>query len=70
MENAFVESFNGRLGDECLNEQWFLGLADAHDLIERWRRDWNAVRPRSSLAGRTPAELLTACGHPSSSPDP
>ncbi len=70
VENAYVESFNGRLRDECLNEQWFLSLADARELIERWRRDYNAVRPHSSLAGRTPAEFLMACGHHSSSPDP
>ena len=70
VENAFVESFNGRFRDECLNEQWFLCLADARALVERWRRDYNAERPHSGLAGRTPAEFLRACGHPTPSPDP
>jgi putative transposase len=70
VENAFVESFNGRFRDECLNEQWFLSLADARELIERWRRDYNAARPHSGLAGRTPAEFLLVCGDPTPSPDP
>lgn len=48
-QNAYVESFNGRLRDECLNEHWFLSLADARVLIEEWRRDYNAVRPTAAL---------------------
>lgn len=70
VENAFVESFNGRLRDECLNEHWFLSLADARVLIEEWRHDYNAVRPHSSLARRTPAEFAVMCGRPVHSPDP
>lgn len=70
VENAFVESFNGRLRDECLNEHWFLGLADARVLIEEWRHDYNAVRPHSSLARRPPAEFAAMCGRPDRSPDP
>ena len=70
VQNAFVESFDVRLRDECLNEQWFLGLADARDLIERWRRDYNTARPHSALAGRTPAEFGLACGRLTPSPDP
>ena len=70
VENAFVESFNGRFRDECLNEQWFLSLADARELIERWRRDYNAARPHSGLAGRTPAEFLLVCVRATPSPDP
>jgi putative transposase len=49
IENAYVESFNGKFGDECLNEQWFVNLVDAKDAIERWRVDYNTVRPHSSL---------------------
>lgn len=55
VQNAYVESFNGRLRDECLNEHWFISLPDAQLTIERWRRDYNEVRPHSSLADRTPA---------------
>jgi len=56
MQNGFSESFVGRLRDECLNEHWFTGLADARRTGEAWRRDYNAVRPRSSLGYRTPTE--------------
>lgn len=54
VHNAYVESFNGRLSDECLNEHWFTSLADARRTIEYWRQDYNAVRPHSSLDNRTP----------------
>jgi putative transposase len=54
IENAYVESFNGKFGDECLNEQWFVNLVDAKDAIERWRVDYNTVRPHSSLNLATP----------------
>ena len=51
IENAYVESFNGKFRDECLNEHWFVSLADAKAVIEAWRVDYNTVRPHSSLAG-------------------
>jgi len=54
IENAYVESFNGKFRDECLNEHWFVSLADAMATIEAWRIDYNTVRPHSALAGRTP----------------
>jgi putative transposase len=54
IENAFVESFNGRFRDECLNEHWFLNLADARLAIEDWRKDYNQVRPHSALGNLTP----------------
>ena len=54
VQNAYAESFNGRLRDECLNESWFVSLADARQTIERWRVDYNGTRPHSGLAGRTP----------------
>ncbi len=44
-QNAYVESFNGRLRDECLNEHWFLTLAEARDTVEAWRLDYNGFRP-------------------------
>ena len=55
-DNAFVESFNGRLRDECLNTHWFLSLADARTKIEAWRRDYNESRPHTSLGWKTPSE--------------
>lgn len=55
-QNGFVESFNSRLRDELLNEEVFDTLADARRALARWRRDYNTVRPHSSLGGRTPAE--------------
>jgi putative transposase len=60
IQNAFIESFNGRLRDECLNESWFVSLADAQQTIEAWRIDYNVVRPHSGLAGRTPEEFAKA----------
>ncbi len=55
VENCFVESFNGKFRDECLNLHWFLGLADARRRIEAWRLDFNQVRPHSTLGDRPPA---------------
>ena len=59
-DNAFVESFNGRLRDECLNPHWFLSLADARDKIEAWRRFYNESRPHTSLGWMTPSEYAAA----------
>lgn len=55
VENAYVESFNGKFRDECLNEHWFTSLAHARDVIEEWRQDYNEVRPHSSLENDSPA---------------
>jgi transposase InsO family protein len=54
-QNAYVESFNGRLRDECLNEHWFVNLPHARSVIETWRREYNEERPKKALAGMTPA---------------
>lgn len=54
-QNAYVESFNGRLRDECLNEHWFTSLQHARVVIEDWRREYNERRPKKSLGGLTPA---------------
>jgi len=53
-QNAFVESFNGRLRDECLNETLFSSLDEARLLLADWRDDYNRERPHSALANRTP----------------
>jgi transposase InsO family protein len=55
-QNAYVESFNGRLRDECLNEHWFTSLDHARVLIETWRCEYNEERPKKSLGGLTPAQ--------------
>jgi putative transposase len=57
VQNALIESFKGRLRDECLNEHWFIGLEDARRSIEAWRQDYNQVRPHSSLGNQTPQEF-------------
>jgi putative transposase len=60
VQNAFIESFNGKMRDECLNEHWFLSLGEARQRIEAWRRDYNEVRPHTSLGNRTPQEFTGA----------
>ena len=55
-QNAYIESFNGRLRDECLNEHWFTSLAHARAVIEEWRKEYNEERPKKSLGGLTPAQ--------------
>ena len=57
MQNGFVESFNGRLRDVCLNETLFTSLAHARFVLAAWRHDYNTVRPHSKLGGKTPAEI-------------
>jgi putative transposase len=57
MENSYVESFNARFRDECLNENWFTDLADAREKIAEWKQDYNEKRPHSSLHYRTPVEF-------------
>jgi len=58
-ENAYIESFNGKFRDECLNEHWFISLAHARRIIEAWRIEYNTERPHSSLGNRTPQECAT-----------
>jgi putative transposase len=57
MENGFIESFNGKFRDECLNENWFFDLADARRKIADWKWDYNYVRPHSALGYLTPMEF-------------
>ena len=56
VENAFIESFNGKLRDECLNSHVFASVAEAQVVLDAWREDYNAVRPHSALQDRTPRE--------------
>jgi len=61
VENGYIESFNGKLRDECLNVEVFFNLADARRKLYLWRRDYNQHRPHSALADRTPAEFAAIC---------
>ena len=58
-ENAYIENFNGKFRDECLNEHWFISLAHARSIVEAWRIEYNTERPHSSLANLTPEEFAT-----------
>ena len=59
-DNAFIESFNGRFRQECLNENWFLSLEDTREKVEAWRMYYNTERPHSSLGNLAPAEFALA----------
>lgn len=70
-QNAFIESFNGKFRDECLNQNWFVDLRHARKVIEDWRVDYNTVRPHSSLRYLTPEEFAaSAVARPVSPPTP
>jgi hypothetical protein len=56
-QNAYIKSFNGRFRDECLNEHWFLTMAHARQVIEKWRNEYNTERPPSSLGDLTPEQF-------------
>jgi putative transposase len=60
IQNAYVESFQGKLRDECLNGHWFLNLADARRTLAEWRTTYNRVRPHSALGYVTPEEFARA----------
>ena len=59
IQNAKIESFNGRLRDECLNQEWFTSLFHARCVIEAWKNDYNLVRPHSALDNLTPSQWAT-----------
>jgi len=63
MQNGYVESFHGRLRDECLNAAWFRTLGDARRTLDAWRQEYNCDRPHSSLAYRTPREFAASQGY-------
>jgi putative transposase len=58
-QNGHIESFNGRLRDECLNANWFSSLAYASDTLRAWRKDYNNERPHSSLGDLAPSEYIS-----------
>ncbi len=58
VQNAFIESFNGKFRDECLNEHWFLTLQEAQLVIEAWRREYNEERTHSTIGDMTPIEFI------------
>ena len=60
VDNTFIEAFNGRLRDECLNQSWFLTLADARRIIAAWRLQYNTARPHRALRGCTPSQFAGA----------
>jgi putative transposase len=60
-ENAYIESFNGKFRDECLNEHWFVTMAQARRIIEAWRIEYNTERTHSSLGDLTPQEFAEEC---------
>jgi putative transposase len=62
VENGFIESFNGRLRDECLNVEWFPTLADAREKLAQWRDHYNLRRPHSALDDRAPAVFASLHG--------
>src|SRR5450759_781833 len=62
-QNAYIESFNGKFRDECLNEHWFRTLHEARDIVGRWRQDYNQGRPHSALEYPTPAEFSAGVGY-------
>ena len=64
VQNAYVESFNGKFRNECLNDHWFNTLDEARDSIHAWREDYNTVRPHSSLGYKTPAEFAFSAANP------
>lgn len=63
MQKGHVESFHGRLRDECLNASWFRALSEVRSTLARWREDYNGERPHSSLDYRTPQEFRRALGY-------
>jgi putative transposase len=61
-DNAFIESFNGKLRAEYLNAHWFMSLADAREKCEAWRRGYNEVRPHSAIGNKPPITLIARSG--------
>jgi len=71
VQNAFIESFNGKFRDECLNQSWYTSLEEARQEVETWRVDYNTVRPHNSLGYLTPEEYAAkVAARPASPPTP
>lgn len=69
-ENALIESFNGRVREECLNENWFLSIEDAREKIEAWRQHYNHDRPHRALGTLSPAEFIKTLNKPEAAISP
>ena len=69
VDNAFIESFNGSLRDECFNTNWFLSIENARSKLEAWRRDYNEFRPHSSLGNMTPSDFARNLSEGADKPD-
>jgi putative transposase len=61
-ENTFIESFNGKVRAECVDQNWFLSLADAQVKCETYRREYNNDRPHSSIGNKSPVEFMKSIG--------
>ena len=61
-DNAYIESFNGKFREECLNQHWFMSLDDAVRKCESWRRDYNEERPHSAIGNKVPISLVNRSG--------
>lgn len=68
-QNAYIESFNGKFRQECLRQHWFASMHEVREIVEAWRRDYNHVRPHSSLEYRTPKEVARAHQVPKNEPE-
>ena len=64
-DNAYVESFNGKVRAECIDQNWFLSLDDARSKCEDYRREYNEERPHSAIGNKTPVAFMKSIGHPS-----
>ena len=64
-DNAFVESFNGKVRAECIDQNWFLSLDDARSKCEAYRREYNEERPHSAIGNKTPVAFMKSIGQPS-----
>jgi putative transposase len=69
VDNAYIESFNGSLRDECLNTNWFLSIEDVQEKLEAWRMDYNEFRPHSSLGNMTPSDFARSLPEGLNKPD-
>jgi putative transposase len=59
-DNPYIEAFNGRIRQECLDQQWFYSLEEARECLEEWRKDYNTVRPHTALGNQTPTAYAAA----------
>ena len=70
MQNGYIESFNGKLRDECLNQNWFKNITHAREIISLWREEYNHERPHSALGNLAPQEYASTLARPEETPIP